>query len=131
MYLALGINAISTALRWYADGLGPSASTELSINALNLVFFVLFIWLTARRRKNWARWILLLVFIFSTVGYIKILKLLLPYWRTHGPDAFALGLALRIPIELAAFILIFTGNARGWFEQPPAGVISTEQSVSP
>jgi hypothetical protein len=125
MYLSLASSVIWPTFRWYAHGL---VLIEVLGNVLSLVFMASFIWLAARRRKNWARWVLLVVFIFSTHGYLRIL---LPHWRAHGPDAFALGLAVQIPAQLVALILIFTGNARDWFKQPRTGVSFTEQSALP
>jgi hypothetical protein len=125
MYLSLASSVIWPTFRWYAHGL---VFIEVLGNVLSLVFMASFIWLAARRRKNWARWVLLVVFIFSTHGYLRIL---LPHWRAHGPDAFALGLAVQIPAQLVALTLIFTGNARDWFKQPTAGVSFTEESAAP
>src|SRR6266850_2601994 len=113
MYLSLGIFETSLILRWYVHDLALSAATAVSFHSLNLVFLLACIWLVARRRKNWARWILLLVFIVSTKVYVP---LLVPYWRGHGPDALSLGLSATILVQLVAFILIFTGNARDWFK---------------
>ena len=117
MYLSLGISETSFILRWYAHDLALSAALAFSFHALNLVFSVVCIWLAARRRTNWARWILLLVFIVSTYGYVP---LLVPYLRSHGADALSLGLSAKILVQLVAFILIFTGmlaigsNSRSW-----------------
>jgi hypothetical protein len=125
MYLSLAGELIWPIVRWYANGL---VLIEVLGNSLNFVVIASLIWLAARRRKNWARWLLLVVFIFSTDGYRKIL---LPHWRAHGLDSFAVGLAVQIPARLVALILIFTDSAQDWFKQPTAGVSSTEQSVSP
>jgi hypothetical protein len=128
MYLSLGISLVSFILRWYGNDLVLPAGTAFAANGLNLLFKVLFIWLSARRRRNYARWVLLLVFVLSTEKYVRDL---LPYWRSHGLDSLSLGLTVQILLELVAFIFIFTGNARDWFKQPKLGVNSTEQSASP
>jgi hypothetical protein len=125
MYLSLASDVIVFLSHWYTDGLVLGPGIALSAQALNLVFFVLFIWLTARRRKNWARWALVIAFLFSTESYVRIL---LPYWRTHGSIAFFF-LAVQVPAQLVALIFVFTGNARDWFNQPTAGVNSAEQSA--
>jgi len=124
MYLSLGISVILSIRRWYAGDL--TGATFLG-PAFNLVFFVLFIWLAARRRKNWARWILLLAFIASMDVVVEVL---LPIWRTEGLDS-TLGLSSQLLAQLIALIFIFTGNARAWFRQSTAGVHSTEQSALP
>jgi hypothetical protein len=117
MYVSLGIQEIVFLWDWYADGLGSDAGIALVGQALNLAFFGLFIWLAARRRKNWARRVLVLVWVLAGRGYIRRL---LPYYLAHGPDALAFGFATTISIQLVALIFIFTGNSREWFGPSPS-----------
>jgi hypothetical protein len=117
MYLSIGIQEIVFLWDWYADGLGSDAGIALLAQALNIAFFGLFIWLAARQRKNWARRVLLLVWVLASRGYIRRL---LPHYLTHGFDAFGLGFAIQISIQLVALIFIFTGNSNEWFGPSPS-----------
>jgi hypothetical protein len=116
MYLSLGIGLIESALQWsqnvtQANAFG-GAGFVLFVQAFVVVFMVLFIWLVARRHKNWARWLLLVIFILGLPIYVKTLGPMLPF----NPVAGILSV-LQLLCQLVALVLIFTGNARGWFEQ--------------
>jgi hypothetical protein len=80
---------------------------------------VLFIWLVARRRKNWARWIWLVVFIISFPFALPELSRLL----RSGPVVATL-VCVQNFAQIVALYLIFTGNARQWFANDPVGQIS-------
>ena len=79
-----------------------------------LIFSVLlpFFWLAVWRRKNWARWVLLLAFAISV-----------PF-QFVNPSGIKFGLPLEVvstfstAIEALAFVFIFTGDARPWFHKP-------------
>jgi hypothetical protein len=115
MYLTVGVEIVQFLWQLHADDFDSGAiplGLGFILNVFSISFMVVFIYLTARLRTNWARWILLLIFVFSTDGYLRSV---LPYYLTHGPDIFALSLAVSISAQLAAFIFIFTGNSREWF----------------
>ena len=121
MYLSLGIGLIEALLTWnrnvaLARAMG-GAYFVLFGQIFVLAFFVLFIWLVARRRKNWARWLLLILQILGLPGYVRALSRMLP----SEPLAGALSLAQFLVIAMA-LVLVFTGNARDWFRIIPAAV---------
>jgi hypothetical protein len=113
MYLSLGIGAIVTMLRWNQTVAlaGPvgGASFVLFVDTFVLAFMVLFIWLVARRHKNWARWSLLITFILGLPAGLLALGSM-PF----HPIAGVLSLA-QVALQAIALILIFTGSARAWF----------------
>jgi Flp pilus assembly protein protease CpaA len=73
------------------------------------------VWLIARRRQNWARWVLLalvvisfpvqaLAFLDAVQGVVLVPTLLILRWSFQG----------------YALYLIFTGDARDWFRSRAA-----------
>ena len=77
MYLSLAVGIFVAALRWnesvqQALPLGGSTFV-LAVLGGTLVIFVLLIWLVARRRKNWARWLMLVLFILGLPPYVSTL----------------------------------------------------------
>jgi len=89
-----------------------------------VIILALLIWLAARRRKSWARWVLavLIVWNFGSTLYTAV-------WLVVNSSTFAQVLgeksliegalhAVRAVIELVALILVYTGNAREWFARP-------------
>lgn len=72
---------------------------------------VLMIWLTARRRKNWARWLLLILALLGLPAYVHM------FGRMISVD-FLAGLlsSVQCVVQAIAFVLLFSGNARDWFK---------------
>ncbi|MGH7813082.1 MAG: hypothetical protein ACREQI_03665 [Candidatus Binataceae bacterium] len=97
-----------------AETLGHGAGFVLFIQVFVLAFMVLFIWLVARRHKNWARWLLLVTFILGLPSYVLMRG---PMLRSN-PLAGSLNLA-QLAAQVGALFLIFTGNARSWFQNGP------------
>jgi hypothetical protein len=77
---------------------------------LVLALFLPFLWLAVWRRKNWARWILFLLYLISLP-----LTFVGPYpYLFRIPLVGALASA-SILIEALAFVFIFTGDAQPWY----------------
>jgi hypothetical protein len=121
MYLSLGIGVIQSLLRW-----NQSVAQASAIGGAKFVFFglivtfailVLIIWLIARRRRNWARWVMLVMFILGLPFSVRMLSRMLP----AEPLSVALS-SVQVLAQAIAFFLIFTGNARDWFKRVPAAI---------
>ena len=119
MYLALGIALIETFLLWdyivdvFVNDLGyPDQVSTFLMMLVSFALWVLFVWQAARRRKNWARWVL---FISTAIQ----VSLTIYRWTGLSKYLTPLDQGLRICQSLVlaiALFLIFTGNARGWFQ---------------
>ncbi|HTT82357.1 MAG TPA: hypothetical protein VMF67_02650 [Rhizomicrobium sp.] len=97
-------------------GATRSVQTALAAGgtALSLATLLPFLWFAVRRRKNWARWVLLVSFIISLP-----LEFLDPsVWS--GDQLPLTGMALlSVLAEAASFYFLFTGDARPWFAEQP------------
>lgn len=119
MYLAVAIGLADSALHWHQDvavarPVGGAAFVIVD-QAVSAAILVWLIWLTARRHRNWARWVLLVLTALGVIFYLLSLHEVMRIAPLTG----ALGL-VQCAAEIAALVLIFTGNAREWFA-PPAG----------
>jgi hypothetical protein len=114
MYLSLCTSQIVFALRWSQNLalVNRGVGFYILVIAFISAFMVLFIWLIARRHKNWARWLWLVFFILGLPRYVKGFGQMLLF----SPVAGILSVAA-VLMRMVALVLIFTGNARGWFEQ--------------
>jgi uncharacterized membrane protein (DUF2068 family) len=74
--------------------------------AVLLPFLQLAVW----KRKNWARWLLFVVFVI----FLPILFVNHAFRPDHLPMT-AIGFASQL-VEAAAFYFAFTGDARPWFQ---------------
>ena len=117
MYLSLGIGAVQSILQWgslvdSAHAAGRGIGFILFIQAFVFAMEVLFIWLIARRRKNWARWVWLIIFILGIPFAPPVLGRIL---RSSGPVVATLMCAQNLA-QIVALYLVFTGSAREWFK---------------
>jgi hypothetical protein len=110
LYLSLLIDSLSAALldRTPAD-MSDAAEANVNLIAVVLVAFFLFlVWLAARHRKNWARWVLV-----AALG-LSVLSLL----DSFGSGGMTLATALDVvstALTAAGIYFSFTGDAKGWF----------------
>jgi hypothetical protein len=105
--------------------LGMTRSIQMGIYAgvatIWLAVTLPFFWLAVWRRKNWARWMLLMEFAAGT-AYSIFLSFVPPipppgvdpFWR-HMPPSGIVVQWLSLLAEVAAFYFLFTGNAGPWF----------------
>ena len=115
MYLSLGIGIVNSALQYQSISSQVGVAFTLIIQAIVFGIMVLLIWLIARRRANWARWALLVLFLLGTVASIPILSGLLQTISLAGILSIA-----QLFIQGMALYLIFTGNVAAWFKEPLA-----------
>jgi hypothetical protein len=119
-YFSLAIGLVEFALHWIRH---PVPASAIDIAAflfvgvgLTVAILVTLIWLTARCRKNWARWTLLVLEILGLPFSFTVLGRELrssPVWGSMN--------IVGNVSDLIAMVLIFTGNGRVWFSRP-AGV---------
>jgi len=114
MYLSLGIGIINAALQ-YQD-LSAQAGFTLFVQAFVLGISILFIWLIARRHTNWARWVLLIIFLPGVVAYIPLLSGMLQTNLLSGILSI-----IQFFFQGIALYLVFTGNSGAWFKKHDLG----------
>ncbi len=111
LYASLMLDALSVA---FQDRTPSADMTEQMIAAATLVAggmiltLVYLVWLAARRRKNWPRWVLGVALVLSIISLIQVI----------GDQ----GLELDSGIEIVSCVLTAaglyfstTGDAQGWF----------------
>jgi branched-subunit amino acid permease len=112
LYLSLTLDALSVA---FQDRTPTAEMTEQMIMvatvmaACLILLLVYFVWLAAKRRKNWPRWALAAALVLSVFSLAQII----------GES----GVQLDSGIEIVSCILTaaglyfsFTGDAQGWFD---------------
>jgi hypothetical protein len=111
LYLSLMLDALSVA---FQDRTPTAQLTESTIMMASLMaaclilLLVYFVWLAARRRKNWPRWALSAVLLLSLIQLVQIIA-------GKGLE-FDTGVEIvSSALTLAGLYLSFTGDAKGWF----------------
>ena len=112
LYLALMLDSVSAAFRDRT----PKAETTArmidvdTVTAAGLILLlVYFVWLAARRRKNWPRWVLTGTLVLSVISLVLVIG--------QNGVQFESGIEV-VSCTLAAIglYLSFTGDAVGWFD---------------
>jgi hypothetical protein len=111
LYASLMLDALSVAFQdrtpsvEMTDGMIMVATVLAGGMILLLLYFV---WLAARKRKNWPRWVLAAALVLSIISLVQVI----------GDN----GLELDSGIEIVSCVLTaaglyfsFTGDAQGWF----------------
>jgi hypothetical protein len=116
MYLSIALGVINTAHDWnrlvsIARPEGGAAFV-LFVNGGVLGILILLIWLSARRAKNWARWVYLAIFVLGLPGGGRQVAINL----SQRPVSGIIGV-IQTALQVAALFLIFTGNSREWFRR--------------
>ena len=112
LYASLMLDAVSVAFQDRTPGADVTASTitvATVMAGLLIVLLLYFVWLAARQRKNWPRWVLAAALLFSVASL----------WQVIGDN----GLEFDSGIEIVSCVLTaaglyfsFTGDAKGWFD---------------
>lgn len=108
MYLSLGLALVETALEWNRIFAEVHGNVRFAVFVVYFyTFLALCIWQAAREHKNWARWVLLILYAIALPASLQ-------------PGLTLVAVIMRAGQFLAAAValfLIFTGNARPWFDR--------------
>ena len=112
LYASLTLDAVSVAFQERT----PSASmTEHMINVATLMAAAMilllfyFVWLAARRRKNWPRWVLVAALALSLVSLVQAIS--------EGGLQFDSAIdAISCGLTALGLYFAFTGDAKDWFD---------------
>jgi protein-S-isoprenylcysteine O-methyltransferase Ste14 len=111
LYLSLMLDAVSVA---FQDRTPSRDMTDHMIMAATIVagamilLLVYFVWLAARQRKNWPRWVLAAALVLSVISLAQVI----------GDNGLELDSAIEIVsciLTAAGLYFSFTGDAQGWF----------------
>ena len=111
LYASLMLDALSLA---FQDRTPTAELTEQMILAATIVAATLillqvyFVWLAARHRKNWPRWVLAAALLLSVILSFQVI----------GENGLELNSSIEIvscALTAAGLYFSFTGDAQGWF----------------
>ena len=111
LYASLMLDALSVAFQdrtpsvEMTDGMIMVATVLAGGMILLLLYFV---WLAARKRKNWPRWVLAAALVLSIISLVQVI----------GDNGVELDSGIEIVscvLTAAGLYFSFTGDAQGWF----------------
>jgi hypothetical protein len=111
MYLSIAVILIRSLFQ-YQDGANQAGYGSLVAAAIIGALTVLFAWLIAWRRTNWARWVFLIFFVLAIPGYAAILS---NRFNTN-PAMSTLSVVQLLLYGYGAYLL-FTREAVLWFRE--------------
>ena len=111
LYLSLTLDALSVA---FQDRTPNAEMTEQMITVATvmaaglILLLVYFVWLAAKRRKNWPRWALAAAGVLSVIQLMQIIA--------DSGLQFDSGIEIvSCALTAAGLYFSFTGDAKGWF----------------
>jgi hypothetical protein len=119
-YLSLVVGGVSLALHWslVQSAFGRDSYIYPISATITLGVQVMLIWLTARRRTNWARW-MWIVLNFATAGF-ALYGAVMGTDRGVDPDMIAaLARYAMYAIGFVSAALLLMPDARAWFSTAP------------
>jgi hypothetical protein len=111
LYASLMLDALSVAFQDRTPSRDMTDSmimiaTMLAGGAILLFFY--FVWLAARKRKNWPRWVLAVFWVLAIISLVQVI----------GDNGLELDSGIEIvscALTAAGLYFSFTGDAQGWF----------------
>jgi uncharacterized BrkB/YihY/UPF0761 family membrane protein len=111
LYMSLSLDALSVAFQDRsadADATDSLVMASAVLAGCTILLLLYFVWLAARRRKNWPRWVLAAALVLSIISLFQVI----------GTN----GLELDSGIEIVSCVLTaaglyfsYTGDGQGWF----------------
>ena len=111
LYLSLTLDALSVAFQDRTPSAQMTESTIMGASlmaALLILLLVFLVWLAARRRKSWPRWVLLFALVLSTVSLVQITG-------ERGLEFDSFIETISCALTAAGLFFSLTGDAKGWF----------------
>jgi len=111
LYASLMLDALSVAVQ---DRTPTAEVSEQMITANTLIgggmilLLLYFVWLAARRRKNWPRWVLGAALLLSVVSLFQVIG-------DRGVELDSVIEIVSCVLTAAGLYYSFTGDAKGWF----------------
>ncbi|MBW7968821.1 hypothetical protein [Bradyrhizobium sp. BR 10289] len=110
--MAVALSAVSAATDW-VDVVKYYRQQPIAYPIVVACVFALqlaWIWLVARKRRNWARWISLVLVVLAIPGEIIVLD-----ERFRFNAAMAIVSCVTVAVWVVAVVLLFRRDARAWF----------------
>jgi heme/copper-type cytochrome/quinol oxidase subunit 4 len=111
MYLSLTLDALSVAFQDRSSTPEVEDSTIMVATLMAggmILLLVYFVWLAAKRRKNWPRWVLFGALVLSVISLFQIIG-------ENGVEVDSGIEIISCALTAAGLYFSFTGDARGWF----------------
>jgi peptidoglycan/LPS O-acetylase OafA/YrhL len=111
LYASLMLDALSVAVQ---DRTPTGDMTDQTIMAATLVaggmilLLLYFVWLAARHRKNWPRWVLAAALVLSVISLFQVIG-------ENGVELDSFIEIVSCALTAAGLYYSFTGDAQGWF----------------
>ncbi len=112
LYASLTLDSLSVA---FQDRTPTASMTEQMITmstllALGLIVLLCyFVWLAARRRKNWPRWVLVAALVLSMISLAQVMV-------DRGMELDVFVDTVSCVLTAVGLYFSFTGDAHGWFD---------------
>ena len=108
LYASLMLDTLSVAFQDRTPTAELIEQMILIVAAAVILLQVFFVWLAARHRKNWPRWVLAAALLLSVITAFQVIG-------ENGLELYSSIGIVSCALTAAGLYFSFTGDARGWF----------------
>jgi hypothetical protein len=111
LYASLMLDALSVAVQDRTPTADVSEQMIMANTALGggmILLLLYFVWLAARHRKNWPRWVLGAALVLSVISLFQVIG-------ERGLELDSVIEIVSCALTTAGLYFSFTGDAQGWF----------------
>ena len=108
LYVSLMLDALSVTFQDRTQTAELIQQIILMVAAAIILLQVYFMWLAARHRKNWPRWVLAAALLLSVITAFQVIG-------ENGLELYSSIGIVSCALTAAGLYFSFTGDARGWF----------------
>jgi peptidoglycan/LPS O-acetylase OafA/YrhL len=111
LYLSLMLDALSVAFQDRTTSADTTDSMVMAATLLTgciILLLLYFVWLAARQRKNWPRWVLTAALVLSIISLFNVI----------GANGVELDSGIEMvscAVTAVGLYFSYTGDAQGWF----------------
>jgi hypothetical protein len=111
-YVSLLLGVLGVALTFENHVQQAGLFFVLAVQGITFAVLIVLIWLIARRRQNWARWVFAVLFVLG-------LPLSLPMvWASLMPITLSGVISVvQIALQVVGLIFVFSPQSRPWFQR--------------
>jgi drug/metabolite transporter (DMT)-like permease len=111
LYLSLMLDALSVAFQDRTTGADTTESMVMAATLLTgciILLLLYFVWLAARQRKNWPRWVLAAALVMSVISLFNVIG-------ANGVEVDSGIEIVSCAVTAVGLYFSYTGDAQGWF----------------
>lgn len=108
--LTILISVVQSSLGWHQVTAIASPALVIAVQVITMAILLALVLLVSRRRQNWARWVLVVLFVIGLPALAKIVM------SGQLPGSLWITIVQTV-LQLVALFMLFTPPSQAWFRK--------------